>query len=50
MNGKEQERERESNSNFGPVGAVDLDQGRLTGNDTEFRPIYAISPIFTVVR
>ncbi len=50
VNGNEQERERESNSNFGPVGAVDLDEGRLTGNDTEFRPIYAISPIFTVVR
>ncbi|WP_419553733.1 choice-of-anchor R domain-containing protein [Candidatus Poriferisodalis sp.] len=50
VNGNEQERERKSNSNFGPVGAVDLDEGRLTGNDTEFRPIYAISPIFTLVR
>ncbi len=38
----------EKNSNLAPVGAVDLDKGRLTGNHDEHRPLYAISPVFTV--
>ena len=44
------DREREPDSNLAPVGAVDVDEGRLTGNIDEHRPIYGISPVFTVVR
>ncbi|WP_420443208.1 choice-of-anchor R domain-containing protein [Candidatus Poriferisodalis sp.] len=40
---------RDPADNTAPVGAVDVTVGRITGNDDEHRPIYAISPIFTVV-
>ena len=40
---------RDPADNTAPVGAVDVTVGRVTGNDDEHRPIYAISPIFTVV-
>ena len=44
------DRKRKTDLNLAPVGAVDVDVGRLTGNDDEYRPLYGISPIFTVVR
>ncbi|WP_420621174.1 choice-of-anchor R domain-containing protein [Candidatus Poriferisodalis sp.] len=44
------EGDRVADDNLGPVGAVDVDEGRLTGNIDEYRPIYGISPVFTVVR
>ena len=43
------EYKRDKEVNFAPVGAVDVDNS-LTGNIDEYRPVYAISPIFTVVR
>ncbi|WP_420622805.1 choice-of-anchor R domain-containing protein [Candidatus Poriferisodalis sp.] len=44
------DRERKTDFNLAPVGAVDVDEGRLTGNIDEYRPLYRISPVFTVVR
>ncbi|WP_419552392.1 choice-of-anchor R domain-containing protein [Candidatus Poriferisodalis sp.] len=40
---------RKEKNNFAPVGAVLVDDS-LTDNIGEFRPIYGISPVFTVVR
>ena len=40
---------RDPAANNAPIGAVDASVGRVTGNDDEYRPLYAISPIFTVV-
>ena len=36
-------------ANNAPIGAVDVSVGQLTGNNDEHRPLYAISPVFTIV-
>ena len=36
-------------ANNAPIGAVDVSVGQLTGNHDEHRPLYAISPVFTIV-
>ena len=36
-------------ANHAPLGAVDVDSGHVTGNIDKYKPLYAISPIFTVV-
>ncbi|WP_423922417.1 hypothetical protein [Candidatus Poriferisodalis sp.] len=40
---------RDPAANNAPVGAVDVDSGYVTGSIDGYRPLYAISPIFTVV-
>ena len=36
-------------ANNAPIGAVDVSVGQLTGNNDEHRPLYAISPVLTIV-
>ncbi|WP_419553736.1 choice-of-anchor R domain-containing protein [Candidatus Poriferisodalis sp.] len=48
MRDSDNELQVKKNSNHAPVGAVDLDEGRLADNNNEHRPLYAISPVFTV--
>ena len=40
---------RDSAANHAPLDAVDVDSGHVTGNIDEYKSLYAISPIFTVV-
>ncbi len=49
MRDADNELQVKKNPNLAPVGAVDLDDSRLTGNNDEHRPLYAISPVFTIV-
>ncbi len=41
--------EETADSNFAPLGAVDVDQGFVMINQERLLPLYAISPILTVV-